>query len=224
MQATQVLGSFLLEGESHGFVEWLRANGEVTPHRAQVCADALRDWCQACPQLKQADEEDAPERGRGGSGAGPSGTGAPQEPSSVGLEPSSDGGGARPSVVSREPPGNLPGPPARLGNGCSASDVAPNEGFLSFSCASFGGRGTGPSGVGAGALTVMARSKGAAAGESGVATERAMEPPRAPPTGTSISLVDLLTPSPSPPTANAQAPAVGHREERMLSQTHCTQL
>ena len=105
-QADQVLGAFILQARSTPeFVHWMRANGDMIPNCAKQCASFLREWCQACPQLKRADgghvDEDAEavSGDRGVARAAPSSPPLPRPgPSSVRFAPS--GKRAGPSSVS----------------------------------------------------------------------------------------------------------------------------
>ena len=77
MQATQVLGALLLIEDYDDFVKWLRLKSDMSPQRAQQCADALVDWRQACPLLKRPEAK--AEHPGSGNGA-PSGTAAQRSP------------------------------------------------------------------------------------------------------------------------------------------------
>ena len=116
VQATQVLGAYLLKDATHEFVHCMKANGDVTPNRSKQCAGALREWCQACPQLTRTDGEHEADTGSGsGAGAGPSGAVVPTSPPLPKPGPSSvclslSGNGANPSGVGTGSSGVRTGP------------------------------------------------------------------------------------------------------------------
>ena len=65
-----MLGAFLLRDSTYEFERWMSANGDVSPSQTKQCADALREWCRACPQLTRGDSDQSNEDTRTGGGAG----------------------------------------------------------------------------------------------------------------------------------------------------------
>lgn len=155
MQATQVLGAFLLKDPKHEFVNWMRIVGDVTPNRAKQCAGALREWCQACPQLTRVDGDDEDEdgdaaagsEGGSGSGAGPSGAVAPSSPPLPG-----------PSSVCLAPSGNGAGP-SGVGTGSSGVGAGPSVATISSTPASV----VADSGIGVGSVPRTGKQRAPAA-------------------------------------------------------------